>query len=202
MERRPLLTTVLVGVLLAVAVWVNGPGATSAAPPWHPLVAGPAQPADDLARDVFDRVNAERARRGLWELSWHDGLAERAERWSQRMIAEGFEHSTAEFRRHPDVAGTGENIAMGQIDTEELHVGWMRSDGHRVNVLDPGAMWLGVGIVCRPDGTMWSTQIFGFPPADAPPPVLPPPDWPELPPVEPIVGTDRGGRCALDPAAR
>lgn len=155
----------------------------------------PAAVSDELAHDVFLRVNDERAARGLTPLAWHDGLADIAGRWSEEMIATGFRHSTPEFRAHPEFLGTGENIAMGQFDATEVHVGWMRSDGHRDNLLTPSYTAMGVGIVCRNDGRMWATQIFGV--AASAPPALAGTgaDAPVTTPVEPIVRDDPGPAC-------
>lgn len=105
------------------------------------------------------------------------------------MIATGYRHSTPEFRAHPDFLGTGENISMGPVDAREAHVGWMRSDGHRDNLLTPGYRAVGIGIVCRNDGHMWATQIFGLPPGS----MADPPGAPT--PVDPIVRDDRGPAC-------
>ncbi|MEX2375827.1 MAG: CAP domain-containing protein [Dehalococcoidia bacterium] len=122
-----------------------------------------AMDADVVARDVYVRVNDERRARGLPTLEWHEGLADIARRWSEEMIATTYEHSSPEFRAHPEFLGTGENIFMGPESSDELHVGWMRSDGHRENILNPDYSAMGVGVVCRNDGTMWATQIFGVP---------------------------------------
>jgi uncharacterized protein YkwD len=142
----------------------------------------------DIAHDVFLRVNDERIARGLDPLVWHEGLAAIAGRWSQEMIATSYRHSTEEFRRHPEFAGTGENIAMGYLDAAEVHVGWMESDGHRDNILLPGYSAMGVGIVCRNDGRMWATQIFGL--AHGTPPTAMAPS-----PAEPVVRDDPGPAC-------
>jgi hypothetical protein len=149
----------------------------------------PATDSRDLAQDVFQRVNDERLARGLPPLAWHVGLANIAERWSETMIAEQrYEHSTPEFRAHPDFYGSGENIAMGQSDAAEVHVGWMRSDGHRQSILDPNVTAIGIGIVCRSDGRMWATQVFGAPHGGSYTP-------PTMPPAEPVVRTDPGPAC-------
>lgn len=156
-------------------------------------------PADsaELARDVFDRANAERVHRGLHALTWDDELAERAAAWSVRMPREGYEHSDGAFRSTDRYRATGENIAAGQLDTRELHVGWMESDGHRANLLAADAVALGVGIVCRGNGTMWSTQIFGFASSAHPAPP-PPPGWPVEPSAEPIIAVRDGHTCPSD----
>lgn len=67
----------------------------------------------DIALDIYERVNHERLHRGLAPLSWHDGLAEIAGRWSEEMLASGYRNSSPEFRAHPDFAGSGENIFRG-----------------------------------------------------------------------------------------
>jgi hypothetical protein len=141
-----------------------------------------------IAHDVFLRVNDERRARGLAPLVWHEGLAALAGQWSEHMIANSFGHSTAGFRAHPEFAGTGENIAMGQPDAMVAHVGWMESDGHRQNILGADYTAIGIGIVCRNDGRMWATQIFGVPHGAQP---VPAPWWP----VEPIVRQDPGPAC-------
>jgi hypothetical protein len=148
----------------------------------------PAADSRAIAHDIFERVNDERAARGLPLLEWHNGLANIAERWSEIMIEERYEHSAAAFRSHPAFAGTGENIAMGYTGAAEVHVGWMRSDGHRQNILAPSTTAIGIGIVCRSDGLMWATQVFGVPHGA---PYVPP----SMPPSEPIVRTDPGIPC-------
>jgi uncharacterized protein YkwD len=149
----------------------------------------PAIESDDLARDIAVRVNDERVARGLAPLVWHDGLAELSRSWSEQMLVTGYRHSPAAFRVLPDLHGIGENIAMGQTDAGGTHVGWMRSDGHRQNLLDPDHTAMGIGVVCRNDGRMWSTQLFGRPV-----------DSYNLgahgmPPVRPIVRQDDGPGC-------
>lgn len=127
---------------------------------------------DDLARDVFDRVNDERAARGLPPLVWDDDLTRLARGWSERMIAVAYEHSPASHRDQPRFVGTAENIAYGYRTSAEVHVGWMEPHGHRANILDPNLDTLAVGIVCRNDGILWATQIFGITEPSPPQPTV------------------------------
>lgn len=145
---------------------------------------------NDLALDIYQRVNDERAARGLPPLAWHEGLADIGRRWSVEMMATGeFEHSSAAFRTHQDFTGTGENILMGHQGATDAHVGWMESEGHRFNILQSDYDAIGIGVVCRNDGRMWATQIFGVSQAPAtPPPVV------DTGP-SPIVRDDRGPMC-------
>lgn len=146
--------------------------------------------ADPIAREIFERVNDERRERGLTPLAWHDGLAELASAWSLEMLETGYRHSPQEFRAHPDFAGTGENIFMGPTDAGEAHVGWMRSDGHRQAILGRDYSAVGIGVVCRNDGRMWATQIFGVSHGTSPSAAV---DQPE----EPIVRRDPGVTCPI-----
>jgi hypothetical protein len=143
-----------------------------------------------IARDIFDRVNDERRARGAPPLVWHEGLAQRAAAWTLQMISTGeYEHSPPEFRAHPEFSGTGENILYGNRGATAAHVAWMESDGHRQAILMPGFDAVGIAVICRNDGRMWATQIFGVR-QDRTSPRARVPDGPE-----PIVRTDPGPTC-------
>ena len=117
---------------------------------------------NDIAWDIHLRVNDERTARGLAALVWDEQLAALARQWSEEMIRTGvFAHSPDGFRYHATYPGTGENIHMGTRGATDAHVAWMTSDGHRDNLLDPAFEAMGVGVVCREDGYLWATQIFG-----------------------------------------
>jgi uncharacterized protein YkwD len=196
----------------AAAVWLSallvsgcvvaesGPGAGGAGPPPQSAPAGASTaPAEErIARAIFDRVNAERAERGLAELDWNDALATVARDWSAEMASTGrFEHQdVAEVLDREELAGfrgIGENIftATAPVPAGAIHVGWMESDDHRVNVLNPGWNRIGIGVHCAPDGSVWATQEFGRT-VDA--------DVPDVvetaPPEQPIVRAEEDGpRC-------
>jgi uncharacterized protein YkwD len=130
--------------------------------------AGNRSTAQKLASDLFDRLNAERRARGLAALDWDGDLARVAADWSAEMAGSGnFRHrDLGAAGRLPGMAkfsALGENIAwvegypsMGN----QLHVGWMRSEGHRANMLQRGFDSVGIGVVCS-GGRAWATQNFG-----------------------------------------
>jgi uncharacterized protein YkwD len=147
--------------------------------------------ASAAARDFLDRLNAERAARGRPALVWDNGLANYAAAWSRDMAANGFRHSNlSNMWAVGSYNVVGENIAMGSRGTTSgtLHVAWMRSDGHRENMLSPRFDRVGVGVYCAADGSMWATTSFGHTTAAGPPPAAGP-----MPPVDPIVRGDGGG---------
>ena len=72
---------------------------------------------------------------------------------TQRMRMVGFEGP----------APTGENIAAGQRNAQEVVQGWMESPGHCRNIMDAGYHVLGVGYAYVEDtnfGHFW-VQNFG-----------------------------------------
>ena len=170
-------------------------GAEGPAPQSAPA-AGSAAPAEErIARDIFDRVNAERRERGLAELAWNDALASVATNWSEEMASIGrLEHqdigALLEREELGGFRGLGENIftASAPVPAGSMHVGWMESDGHRVNVLNPGWNRLGVGVHCAADGSVWAAQEFGRT-ADADIPEV----SDEVPPEQPIVRSEVNG---------
>ncbi|MCZ7528698.1 MAG: CAP domain-containing protein [Acidimicrobiia bacterium] len=101
----------------------------------------------EIARDMFDRVNDERVRRGLPALAWDDGLAGSARSWSEEMAGSGaFRHSDLNPLLVRFTAAA-ENIAYGRgaVTSGRIHVAWMQSDGHRRNILAPNVDVLGIG---------------------------------------------------------
>lgn len=146
----------------------------------------PASATRDLARDVFDRTNAERQARGLEPLQWSDDLGALAEQWAEQMIREGFGRPPEGFA--PTPRSLSENVAWGQTDTAELHLGWMAEDLPRTQLLWNRFTTTGVGIACRNDGVMWAVQFFR---TDGPAVALPA----DPPPGQPVVGDHTGMRC-------
>lgn len=144
-----------------------------------------------IAQDLFQRLNAERKARGLRELTLDPNLASMALDWSQHMAATGvFAHrDLASASGLPGIAkysALGENIAWVegfQSEALQLHKGWMQSDGHRANMLQPGFDAVGIGVVCA-DGRAWATEDFGRLDNSTAPPMTS-----AVPPQNPIVAT-------------
>jgi uncharacterized protein YkwD len=154
-------------------------------------VCGPtgASRADAAARDFFDRLNAERQARGLHALAWDPGLAQYATDWSANMSTQGFRHSNLGNLLTGGRFGlVGENIASGSagVTAGGLHGAWMRSDGHRANMLSPAYDVVGVGVFCTANGTMFATTSFGRLASSGAAPAS------GTPPVNPIVRGDAG----------
>lgn len=59
-----------------------------------------------------------------------------------------------------------ENIAYGPVSVDPLVQGWMRSPGHRANILNPDYTETGVGVARSRDGVLFYCQVFGKPRLD------------------------------------
>jgi uncharacterized protein YkwD len=151
--------------------------------------------ADRLARDLFERLNAERRARGLATLDWDGDLARMAAEWSARMARTG-DFSHRDLGAAGGLPGIGRFSALGENIAwvegypsmgYQLHFGWMRSAGHRANQLQPGFDAVGIAVVCD-GGRAWATQNFGRLDASRAPPMSS-----ATPPEDPIVALRTDG---------
>jgi len=182
--------------LLAAAALIGAPGCRPTARDLerprgaeHPD-AGPAAWWLELEQRIEEHTNRERAHRALSVLRGEDALRQIARLHSRDMQVRRFfshvnpdgaspaERVAAAHRRLVGVVG--ENLWKGigypasQADglARQVVAGWMRSHGHRKNLLDPDFTHLGVGAVRR-EGEIFVTQLFAGARAwlDAPAPV-------------------------------
>lgn len=108
-------------------------------------------------------INAERTRRGLGRLRSVDALDDVSAAYARRMVRQDFfEHtspdggtfvsrikSTGYLRGAIRRWSIGENIAWGtgwRAAPAAVVASWMRSPGHRANILNPGFTELGLGV--------------------------------------------------------
>lgn len=119
-----------------------------------------------MSQQLLERVNTERSTRGIAPLRWDPGLASMARHWSESMAATGnFTHRTkgSESAFAVPAVCCWENIFFvgGTMGAAQLHDGWMRSTGHRNNMLSPEVTVMGAGVVCGVGGNSYATQNFG-----------------------------------------
>ncbi|WP_030927427.1 CAP domain-containing protein [Streptomyces sp. NRRL S-646] len=139
---------------------------------WTALWARPLTPGD-LARtaaEVVDLTNRERAGAGLPPLATDPLLTTAAQAHSADMVARAFySHTSPDGSRPWDRAAAagsrrhsiGENIACGQRSPAEVVDGWMKSPGHRANILKPDFTHIGIGFAGGGPAGMYWTQLFG-----------------------------------------
>lgn len=131
---------------------------------------------DHIEDEIIRLTNAERARAGLTPVAAEGRLMETARRHSEEMGQLGyFSHEsptsgrsgTVDRLRQEGVTGyqrASENIAMGSFDARsaarELVDMWMKSPGHRKNILDRDVFLIGVGTAQNDKGEIIATQVF------------------------------------------
>jgi uncharacterized protein YkwD len=122
-------------------------------------------PAEAEGCGVLDLVNSERMNAGVPALRYDPSLARAAHAHAADMVAQNyFDHTSLDGRDFSDRAAaagyqgfaTGENIARGQENAEEVMNSWMTSAGHRKNILSANSNEIGVGVEQR----TW-VQVFG-----------------------------------------
>lgn len=123
----------------------------------RPAVPGPI----GEALIVLDLLNEERRRAGIEPLRWHPVLADLARTHARdiRDVGIASHHSTndnADFterleRTELPVRRWAENVAL-DVGPFEAHLGLMRSESHRRNILDPQLTDVGIGVAHDHDG--------------------------------------------------
>jgi uncharacterized protein YkwD len=134
----------------------------------------------DLERvraETLTRINAERLRHGREPLALDPALNLAAQRHAEDMLARSYfahrgpDHKTVRDRARAagfEWSAIGENLAEGQQSAKEAVEAWMRSSGHRENILDRRYTKTGVGLALGRDPKtgeyriLW-VQTFGLP---------------------------------------
>jgi len=125
------------------------------------------------ARDVFAKINFQRRKFGLRNLIWDEGLAKLATAYAEQMATEDFfSHFDPQGRSIVDRAEDleikdwlkiGENLykSKGYVVPTDIAVdGWMESDSHRENIIDPDWTHTGVGVYKTKDSRTYIVQTF------------------------------------------
>jgi uncharacterized protein YkwD len=152
--------TVVCGALIGGALTLAA-AATAAADCPDLDLAPTAANTDEIRASVLCLINAERSQRGLVALRENVNLRSAASRHSADMVRGGFfAHTAPDGDTFVDrilaavyatrAAGwsLGENLAWGTGDVgtpRGVHDAWMRSSGHRANILRASYRELGIG---------------------------------------------------------
>jgi uncharacterized protein YkwD len=136
-------------------------------------VAAPAQAATASAATLQSQTvllsNQARVKAGCKSLRVNSNLLWAARGHSKYMAQTGrFSHigtGGSTFVSRAKAAGytaaRSENIAWGYSSARDIVNAWLKSPGHRKNLLDCGAKTFAVGVVFSADGKPYYTQDFG-----------------------------------------
>ena len=146
-SRAAALLTALVLVLAAVGTGV---------------VTAPSAGANSVEDTFTAKLNHARTARGLPRLETRNALVQVAREWAARMAEQ------SKLYHNPNLTSdvtnwrwVGENVGYGP-DALTVHVAFMRSPGHRANILDRDYTEVGIGAVVR-SGRVWVAEVFRRP---------------------------------------
>jgi uncharacterized protein YkwD len=134
----------------------------------------PSAAASEIATAVIDRTNVERTRAGLVTLRANSRLIQAAQIHAEQMARAGILNHVLPDATYPSAEDRlaaveyrwrayAENIAFGQRTAGEVVDGWMRSTGHRANILNGSLTEMGAGYARDPNGRAYWVQVFGRP---------------------------------------
>ncbi|WP_433324469.1 sigma-70 family RNA polymerase sigma factor [Spirillospora sp. CA-294931] len=132
------------------------------------LSPAPSKSGGGLREQVVRLVNTERARRGCRPMRENARLTAAAQKHSEEMASRRtLDHASADGRNPGDrITAAGyrwrawaENIAQGSRTSTAVMASWMKSPGHRDNIVNCGLSEIGVGISLRPGGPWWTQKL-------------------------------------------
>ena len=110
---------------------------------------------DQFDQEILSLVNQERTKQGLNPLSLSEKLDKTADLYSARMAnGDFFGHvdpqtgssvATRVSAQNYQWTTVGENLAAGYSTPQAVFQGWMNSNGHRANILNPNFTHMGLG---------------------------------------------------------
>ena len=131
------------------------------------LVTGPAEattPNEGYQSSAFAATNNARVAHDHTKVTFNGCVQRFAVRQAKRMAAQQqmFHQDLRPILSACGLTKVGENVAYGYSSGSwVVRKGWMRSAGHRHNILDSDFALLGVGARQSADGTWYAAQVFG-----------------------------------------
>ncbi len=160
LTRRP--RAALVAVLLTVLATLL---------PASPVPAHTEQSATQAASQTVARyqkqarvaTNNKREARDLVKLRSGKCVQRFARRQARRMANRDrmFHQDIRRVANRCNLSGVGENVAYGYPTGRAVVRAWMRSEGHRANILNRGYRLLGMAMRRSDNGTPYAAQVFG-----------------------------------------
>ncbi|MGD9961095.1 CAP domain-containing protein [Nocardioides sp.] len=149
----------LVGILAAgmVTATLSAIPASASRPPL-------ARSAATYAQAAFDATNAARGRHDRRALKKGACLQRYAVRQATRQARQDrmFHQDLGAIQRACNMGWVGENVAVGYPSGRSLvNQGWMRSSGHRANILNRHFTLMGLAARQSADGRWYAAQVFG-----------------------------------------
>ncbi len=136
------------------------------------LMGCPAAFANDrVVTKIIELTNAEREKKGLEPYKVNEQLSEAALAHARNMarqrrmthVLDGETPADRVKRAKYPMRAVGENVARGYRSPVATMRGWMKSPGHRKNILSSKFTEIGVAVAYGADGKPYYCQVFGRP---------------------------------------
>ncbi|UYK41039.1 CAP domain-containing protein [Microbacterium terricola] len=161
--RYPFRHARLLSLTLALSLVLTGGTALAIAPapPAHAAVSISGMSVAQVQKLIFDQVNAQRTKAGVKPLTMNSGINSVATKWSgKQAAAKKMSHNPNYSSQIPSGwRAAGENVAAGYAPTAVVGA-WMKSEGHRKNILSTSYTHIGIGVALDSDGRAYYTQNF------------------------------------------
>lgn len=108
-------------------------------------------------------TNTERAKAGLPGVTPTSCVNSFAESWAKSMASKKklVHQDLGPIMKKCNLSSVAENIAYGYGSGSSVVAAWMKSPGHKKNILGSSYRQIGVGAVQDSRGVWWVSQVFG-----------------------------------------
>ncbi|MGM1018810.1 MAG: CAP domain-containing protein [Actinomycetota bacterium] len=154
----------LVSVLAVALIVPPGTAAVASEPAPHGITKLAIRTGSADEATILQRVNQARLNACLPVVRRNSAMDTVARNWSKSMSTSG------NFRHNPNFSSqiprgwswAAENIAAGQSNGSTMMTAWMKSSGHKANILNPRATDVGIGFIRNTSAKYptWGTQVF------------------------------------------
>lgn len=110
---------------------------------------------------ALQALNNDRVDNGRSELVTDGTLQAKAQAWAEKLARDGYLHHSVLTDGAPSCwRGLAENVGYGG-SIQQIQDAYMRSPGHRKNILNGSYTKVGVGVASKGD-RIYTTQVFMF----------------------------------------
>jgi uncharacterized protein YkwD len=158
------LLTAAVPALACMGVVVAGTAAPALSQPVESQSVEKLTAHGKYQRQAHNTTNKRREAHGLKELRRTDCVQRFAVRQAKRMAQQEqmFHQQLGPIVEECGLRAVGENVAYGYpTGRSVVNDGWMKSPGHRANILNPDFRLMGIGARKGHDGRWYVAQVLG-----------------------------------------
>ncbi len=148
--RRLIAPALLAGVATTAALWL--------------VPAQAATTESTYQHQAFAATNKQRVHHDRVELRARDCVQRFAVKQARRQARQDrmFHQDLGPVMRECGLSSAGENVAYGfSSGRSVVNNGWMHSEGHRANILNPQFRLMGIGARKSASGRWYVAQVFG-----------------------------------------